>query len=254
MTSDQLNVSRNAITLQDTRTDFDILLPDPSLESWDLDLTRTPTRPSKRGGRPADSGAGAHTARTADITLPQIDYGTYDDAFDVLSGGGIASQDFDPDGGLDLGLELDGDAPVGGRVDEQGRPVDENGDPVEAPGEDSLSIGVGRDAPSEAGRPSLGSILGLGAEGDITMHSEKEGGSAREGSMALPDFGLGQEEGLGGLDLGLEQDEGLDIGLEAEAPPAEAMDVDPQGAEGVGMGQRRKFVLEYLALLVFIRC
>ncbi len=32
MTSDQLNISRNAITLPDIRTDLDILLPDQDME------------------------------------------------------------------------------------------------------------------------------------------------------------------------------------------------------------------------------
>ncbi|TKY85703.1 hypothetical protein EX895_005243 [Sporisorium graminicola] len=208
MTSDQLNVSRNAITLPDIRTDLDILLPDQAMNDYDIDFEKLAARKAKKL---ADNPT-AYTARAADITLPTVDYSAFDDTFDVSSGiDGIASQDFDPDGGLDLGLE--DDLPeIGGRRNEAGQLVDENGDPL--PADDSLSIGVGRDAPSEAGRQSVASMLNLGMDNDITLGSA---GGSQAPSVGMPDFDLGGD----GLDLGLDN-EGLDLGLDAP------MDLDRQ--------------------------
>ncbi|EPQ30467.1 uncharacterized protein PFL1_01993 [Pseudozyma flocculosa PF-1] len=216
MTSDQLNISRNAITLQDTRTDLDILLPDPALENWSIDFSRTAAKKAK--SRSGTDGGSSHVARAADITLPHVDYTTFDDTFDISSGiDGIASQDFDPDGGLDLGLEDDLPEATTMRRDELGRLVDENGDPIAGGIEDdSLSIGVGRDAPSETGRQSVASMLNLGKDGELQLGSEL-GGSVRAPSIGLPDFDMGGD----GLDLGLD-DGGLDLGLDGPEP----MDVD----------------------------
>ncbi|EST05597.1 Rad21/Rec8-like protein, N-terminal [Kalmanozyma brasiliensis GHG001] len=208
MTSDQLNISRNAITLPDIRTDLDILLPDQAMNDYDIDFEKLAAKKAKKL---ADNPT-AYTARAADITLPTVDYSAFDDAFDVSSGiDGIHSQDFDPDGGLDLGLE--DDLPdVEGRRNEAGQLVDENGDPL--PEDDSLSIGVGRDAPSEAGRQSVASMLNLGMDNDITLGSA---GGSQAPSIGMPDFDLGGD----GLDLGL-GDDGLDLGLDAP------MDLDRQ--------------------------
>nr|WJN25001.1 double-stranded break repair protein [Pseudozyma pruni] len=201
MTSDQLNISRNAITLPDIRTDLDILLPDQALNDYDIDFEKLAAKKAKK----LSDNPTAYTARAADITLPTVDYSAFDDAFDVSSGiDGIHSQDFDPDGGLDLGLE--DDLPeVEGRRNEAGQLVDENGDPL--PEDDSLSIGVGRDAPSEAGRQSVASMLNLGMDNDITLGSA---GGSQAPSVGMPDFDLGAD----GLDLGLDND-GLDLGLDA---------------------------------------
>ncbi|SJX62802.1 related to Double-strand-break repair protein rad21 [Sporisorium reilianum f. sp. reilianum] len=208
MTSDQLNISRNAITLPDIRTDLDILLPDQAMNDYDIDFEKLAAKKAKKL---ADNPT-AYTARAADITLPTVDYSAFDDTFDVSSGtDGIASQDFDPDGGLDLGLE--DDLPeVEGRRNDAGQLVDENGDPL--PEDDSLSIGVGRDAPSEAGRQSVASMLNLGMDNDITLGSA---GGSQAPSVGMPDFDLGGD----GLDLGLDND-GLDLGLDAP------MDLDRQ--------------------------
>ncbi|PWZ02374.1 hypothetical protein BCV70DRAFT_198657 [Testicularia cyperi] len=203
MTSDQLNISRNAITLPDLRTDLDILMPDHAMTDFDIDFEKV----AQKKTRKATDSATAHTARAADITLQHVDYGAFDDTFDISSGvDGIASQDFDPDGGLDLGLEDDlPEVEVEGRRNEVGQLVDENGDPL--PEDDSMSIGVGRDAPSEAGRQSVASMLNLGLEGDMTLGSA---GGSQAPSVGVPDFDLGGE----GLDLGLDND-GLDLGLDA---------------------------------------
>lgn len=208
MTSDQLNISRNAITLPDIRTDLDILLPDQAMNDYDIDFEKLAAKKAKKL---ADNPT-AYTARAADITLPTVDYSAFDDTFDVSSGiDGIASQDFDPNGGLDLGLE--DDLPeVEGLRNEAGQLVDENGDPL--PEDDSLSIGVGRDAPSEAGRQSVASMLNLGMDIDITHGSA---GGSQAPSVGMPDFDFGGDA----LDLGLDND-GLDLGLDAP------MDIDRQ--------------------------
>ncbi|SPO25332.1 related to Double-strand-break repair protein rad21 [Ustilago trichophora] len=208
MTSDQLNISRNAITLPDIRTDLDILLPDQAINDFDIDFEKLAAKKAKKlAVNPT-----AYTARAADITLPTVDYSAFDDTFDVSSGiDGIASQDFDPDGGLDLGLE-DDFPEVEGLRNEAGQLVDQNGDPL--PEDDSLSIGVGRDAPSEAGRQSVASMLNLGLDNDIT-HGSAAGSQAP--SVGMPDFDFGGDA----LDLGLDND-GLDLGLDAP------MDVDRQ--------------------------
>lgn len=206
MTSDQLTVSANTITLPSAQTDINVMLPDAGFENWDAELRRATgadRTPSRNRGRsssstPGPSGGRSHLARQSDITLPQTRYDTYDDSqsMDLLSSGmGIASGEFDPDGGgLDLGLNLFGDDNMFGetsgagagageeqRRDAEGRPVDADGNVIE--GDDTSSIGVGRDAPSEAGAPSIGSMLGpvdvsmdigadmfdFGAGGDMDM-------------------------------------------------------------------------------------
>nr|DBA11374.1 TPA_inf: RAD21 [Pseudozyma tsukubaensis] len=208
MTSDQLNISRNAITLPDIRTDLDILLPDQAMNDYEVDFEKLAAKKAKK----LNDNPTAHTARAADITLPTVDYSAFDDTFDISSGiDGIASQDFDPDGGLDLGLE-DDFPEVEGLRNDAGQLVDENGDPL--PEDDSLSIGVGRDAPSEAGRQSVASMLNLGMDNDITLGSA---GGSQAPSVGMPDFDLGGD----GLDLGLDND-GLDLGLDAP------MDIDRQ--------------------------
>lgn len=167
MTSDQLHVPTNQITLPSAQTDISIMLPTAGLEDWDAELQRRASRtPSRaRGTRSSATPGASHLARHADITLPRAQYDTsaYEDidSMDFLSQGmGIASGDFDPDGGLDLGLDLLGDdvaaAPVQ-RRDSQGRIVDENGDVIDDR-DDLSSIGVGRDAPADERERSLGSL------------------------------------------------------------------------------------------------
>lgn len=203
MTSDQLHISRNAITLPDVRTDLDILLPDQAMNDYEVDFEKLAAKKAKKL---AESQT-AYTARAADITLPSVEYSAFDDTFDVSSGiDGIASQDFDPDGGLDLGLE-DDFPEVEGRRNEAGQLVDENGDVI--PADDSLSVGVGRDAPSEAGRQSVASMLNLG---DITLGSA---GGSQAPSVGMPEFDLGGE----GLDLGLE--EPMDLERHVTPPPGD---------------------------------
>lgn len=168
MTSDQLHISTNQITLPTAQTDINVLLPDVGLENWDAELHRRASRtPSKaRGVRSSATPCSSrgHLARQSDITLPQahFDTGAYEDAesFDLLSGGmGIASGDFDPDGGLDLGLDVLGDDQVLviQRRDSQGRLLDENGDVIEGP-DDLSSIGIGRDAEGGERRSSMVSM------------------------------------------------------------------------------------------------
>ncbi|KDN53097.1 hypothetical protein K437DRAFT_271885 [Tilletiaria anomala UBC 951] len=176
----QLTASKAAITMPDMRTEFDLMLPDPFLQNWDLELELNAPQAAgqqsrkDRDGTPVSSGRGAHTAKESDITLPRNDFGIYDDDLGMgagygFLGDGINSQDFDPDGGaLDLGLDLD-DAHPSQLKDAEGRLVDADGVPVREDSagfiDDSLSIGVGRDAAPMAKR-SLGSLLGVGSEND----------------------------------------------------------------------------------------
>lgn len=201
MTSDQLLMSSNAITVPAAQTDIGLLLPDAGLENWDAELrkrsdSRTPGR-QRRSSSTTPGGARDHLARASDITLPQAQYDTYDDtdSFDLLSSGmGIASGEFDPDGGLDLGLDLLGDDDeLGGapaeRRDDQGRLLDADGNVIGSEDRDDLSsIGVGRDAASDFGgrQPSI-----LGGHDDITMDLGADG----------IDFGMGAGDDIT-MDLG----------------------------------------------------
>ncbi|CAO1613449.1 unnamed protein product [Sympodiomycopsis kandeliae] len=199
MTSDQLAVNANTITLPQAQTDIGILLPDAGMENWDAELrkrgdSRTPSRQRRSSSANTPGGGKAHIARASDITLSQTSYDAYDDQdpYDVASSGmGIASGEFDPDGGLDLGLDLFGDnddgLQAGGqasseRRDTEGRLLDADGNVIGSEDRDDLSsIGVGRDAGSEMGgrQPSI-----LGGDADITM-----GDFGGDGV----DFGLGDD-------------------------------------------------------------
>lgn len=178
LTTNQLTVSRAAITMPETRTEFDLRLPDPFMQNWDMEIDFDDTAANLRGDRDATPGSsgvgrGAHTAKEADITLPHNNFGLYDDDFgidagyDYLMGDGIDSHDYDPDGGaLDLGLDVGDEPPRAERRDVRGRAFDANGDPVAdhtGDMDDSMSIGVGRDAAPMRDR-SLGSLLGFGSD------------------------------------------------------------------------------------------
>lgn len=187
MTSDALSVPRSAITLGATLTDFDMGFPDVGLEDWDADggagRSGTPLRTGSASKRRApDSSGNTHLARQQDITLNRIiDDG---DAWDAAETG-IASGDFE-DGGLDLGLELDDDA-LAAREAGQLR-----GDEMEV--DDSLSVGVGRDAAgSDVGGRSVGSLLGLGGEANDTF-----GAGQRDSLGPMPDFDDGGFDFFGG--------------------------------------------------------
>lgn len=193
MTSDQLAVSSNAITLPAAQTDIGILLPDAGLENWDAELqqrgsSRTPSR-QRRSSSLTPGGGKAHIARASDITLPQAQYEAYEDDDLMSSGMGIAAGQFDPDGsGLDLGLDLLGDDE---RRDSEGRLLDDDGNLSER--DDLSSIGVGRDASSEVGGPRQSSVLG--AHDDITMDLGGDGvdfgfGAGDDTMMSL---GMGAE-------------------------------------------------------------
>ncbi|PWN98177.1 hypothetical protein FA09DRAFT_343246 [Tilletiopsis washingtonensis] len=186
MTSDALHVPRSAITLGATLTDFDMGFPDAGLEDWDADggagRSGTPLRTGSASKRRApDSSGNTHLARQQDITLNRIiDDG---DAWDAAETG-IASGDFE-DGGLDLGLELDDDALA---AREAGLL---RGDEMEV--DDSLSVGVGRDAAgSDVGGRSVGSLLGLGGEANDT------GAGQRDSLGPMPDFDDGGFDFFGG--------------------------------------------------------
>ncbi|PWN38773.1 hypothetical protein IE81DRAFT_369597 [Ceraceosorus guamensis] len=223
MTTDNLNASRNAITLQPTMTEFDMYAPDVGLEDWDLETGRGGTpRPhgSKRPGSGAQSGS-THLARAQDITLPRLlDESYEDDAAWDMTQTGIASADFE-DGGLDLGLELDDD-----EAERRGF--------GEGPGaaDDSLSVGIGRDAAgSEVGARSVGSLLGLGAEGDETL------GVGRDSLGPLPDYDDGGFDFLDGGDS-------LARGSEAPAITDDTVDMTPRTAAKIREAAERRLAEE----------
>lgn len=235
MTSDQLAVSSNTITLPQAQTDIGILLPDGGLENWDADLrkrgdSRTPSR-QRRSTSSTPGGGREHTARISDITLPQSQWDSYDDhdSFDLLSSGaGIASGEFDPDGSLDLGLDLfgDGDAPAAppkpSRRDSQGRLLDADGNVVGSEDRDDLSsIGVGRDAGSEVGgrQPSI-----LGGRDDITMDLGGDDGF---------DFGLDAGGGIG-------DDTMMSLGGPAADRSLQLEDMTPRTKEKVEEAARKQ--------------
>lgn len=212
MTSDQLAISSNTITIPNAQTDINIMLPDVGLENWDADLhvraASTPSR-QRRSTSGTPGGGRGHLARQSDITLPQAQYDIDDDAasLDLLSSGmGIASGEFDPDGGLDLGLDLfgEGDATAASRQrrDSAGRLVNADGDPIDR--DDLSSLGAGRDAAgSDAGRPSVGDILGAT---DVTRDESGFDFGADDGGLDLTAAGLD----VSASDIAAEQSLSLD--------------------------------------------
>ncbi|KAL4249516.1 rad21 family protein [Abortiporus biennis] len=193
MTAEQLEVNQNAITLQGNNLDLDALLPDIN---WDIDFEARPMQPG-----------GQHIARQADITLANADEFQFDfdehGGFDTLGpSDGIGSQDFE----IDLGIDVD--APV--EAAEEGSRHEED---------DSMSIGVGRDAaPMRGARESIGShLLGPG-EHDMDIFSVR----SREASE--------QPFHDDNLDFGdmMDIDLNLDKAIEEEMQPAPAAEqVEP---------------------------
>ncbi|THU95366.1 hypothetical protein K435DRAFT_779041 [Dendrothele bispora CBS 962.96] len=181
MTEEQLVANKNAITIQATAFDLDLLMPDPN---WLNDLEERPVQSH-----------GQHQAHIDDITLRPTDtFEPFDypqDNFDLGPSDGIGSQDF-----LDLGLDF-GDGPV---QDEE-----QNQDSMSVDG----SVGVGRDAGAH-----LDSIdaqfmdQDLGNDLDMLSHksmsrepSEHPFGADMNvdvpdfGGIDLGDFGIGFEDG-----------------------------------------------------------
>jgi cohesin complex subunit SCC1 len=163
-----MQTSRSAITLADQPTVLDPSLPDPAFEGWDVDSV---AGGGSRSQTPRSFRSQSYTARPEDITLQRYLGQAQDDGLDRF---------FDPDAGVDLGLEEAVGSNAIVRRDSQGREVDADGDVIEG---DGSSIGVGRDAASQAGRQSLNL-------GDLT---DDFGG---------PGFDTAMD---GGLDLGLEE-------------------------------------------------
>ncbi|KAG1808330.1 Rec8 like protein-domain-containing protein [Suillus variegatus] len=173
MTEDQLAVNRNAITLQSSNLDLDVLLPDIN---WDIDFEDRIAEPQ-----------GHHVARQADITLQTADDLQFDlddpgYGFDLGPSDGIGSQDF---GELDLGLDF-GDGPVS--------VIDG-------------SVEVGRDAPTpRSARESLDSrMMGQGGEGeDFFSNRSREPSEHPFGADMDVDMGFGPDMGNMDIDLGID--------------------------------------------------
>lgn len=184
VTTEALNVPRNTITLATALTDFDMGAGEAALDNWELPnetsgvgSRATPARQGSVPRRRGPESGSSHLARAQDITLPRLhDDGGFDDAA-YMTEGGIASGDFDDAGELDLGL-LGDDAPMPGFGDEGAL-------------DDSMSIGVGRDAAgSDIGGRSVGSMLGL-----------KDNVPRADSLGPMPDYDDG---GFDDFDLGLD--------------------------------------------------
>ncbi|KZT66397.1 hypothetical protein DAEQUDRAFT_715099 [Daedalea quercina L-15889] len=189
MTEDQLAVNRNAITLQGNQLDLDALIPDIN---WDMDFDDQIVQPG-----------GQHIAKAADITLAtaedyQFDFDDPGYGFDLGPSDGIGSQDYEP-----LGIDF-GEGTV--EAEEKRSEVDD----------DSMSVGVGRDAArSVSGRESLDAqFFGRpGADIDLASVRSREA-SARPFDDIDMDFG-------GDIDLGISFDP-------MPLPAPEPMQVDDQ--------------------------
>ncbi|KAL9933179.1 hypothetical protein V8E36_007897 [Tilletia maclaganii] len=131
LTSDQLTAPRHTITLQPTRTEFDLLMPNQLLQAWNVDpylLKPRPGDPASAADRarsrsgsatPALSlvgGSRAHSLRPSERAFAQGNFGfgafaenesdfgldSYDFGDDASAGGGAAAG-----GGFDLGMDDD---------------------------------------------------------------------------------------------------------------------------------------------------
>ncbi|KAJ6593844.1 Rec8 like protein-domain-containing protein [Mycena capillaripes] len=167
MTEDQLAVNKNAITLQGTALDIDLLLPDLN---WDADFVDRPL--------PTHGHHQAHvddiTLRTAADTFENFDF---NDPFDIGPSDGIGSQDF-----LDIGLNWDPEKPSEN---------DEN-DNMSVDG----SVGVGRDLPV-VDESLDAQFMPNNGDMDIDVfssHSKSRGGSEHpfngDMNIDMPDFDL----------------------------------------------------------------
>ncbi|EIN11635.1 hypothetical protein PUNSTDRAFT_111715 [Punctularia strigosozonata HHB-11173 SS5] len=178
MTDREMEVNKNAITLQGDGFDIDLVLPDLN---WDLDLDE------QFAPKPTNQ---QHVARKADITLAsaddlQFEFSDGGLGFDLGPSDGIGSNDFE----VDLGISFEDDE--------------------ERRSEDADSIEVGRDAAVGRGpRESFGSEL-LGkpdVDMDDLMSNRSRAPSEHPFGNDFGDFGFAPGEQMD-LDLGLTFDE-----------------------------------------------
>lgn len=195
MTEDQLAVNRNAITLQGNQLDLDALIPDIN---WDMDFDDQIVQPG-----------GQHIAKAADITLAtaadyQFDFDDPGYGFDLGPSDGIGSQDYEPLG-IDFGEGT-------GAAEERRSEVED----------DSMSVGVGRDAArSLSGRESMDRQFFGGPAADIDIASVRSRApSARPFDDIDMDFGAD-------IDLGISFDP-MPLPVPEPGPEAEPMQVDDQ--------------------------
>lgn len=169
--------SRSAITLPAREAALGAALPDPAFEGWDVNSVAGSAAAQHTTSTPRSHN---YTARPEDITLQRYLGQADEERFAAWGTGDF----FDPDASVDLNL-VAGEAGLQ-RRDSEGREVDANGDPIDDL--DTSSIGVAREAPQAAGRPSLniGDMSGLD-------------------SFGADDFAFGEAGTEGGLDLGLEE-------------------------------------------------
>ncbi|KAK0559862.1 sister chromatid cohesion protein 1 [Tilletia horrida] len=211
LTSDQLIAPKNTITLQPNRTEFDLLMPDRLWQAWNVDpylqkslqggnLDPNRARSRSRSATPAR----ALSLRPSERAFAQGGFGIFTEN---QSDFGLDSQDYENSAALDLGMDEDIAAAERSRTTNRrslpnaprergistglGLGADR---PRMGSVDDSLSIGVGRDAAPDAGMASFGSMLG---------------GDYRDGNI---DFGFEDQPDLG-LSFGGDDMPDLDLGF-----------------------------------------
>ncbi|KAK0541594.1 sister chromatid cohesion protein 1 [Tilletia horrida] len=255
LTSDQLTAPRHTITLQPTRTEFDLLMPNELLQAWNVNPYQQKAAPSGNAEPNASASADARARSRSRSTTPgpgralslrpaerAFAQGAYGGAFaENASDFGLDSYEYDDAALLDLGMDDDIEAAERARV----LPRRSTGLPRERGistgagagaglgganvssgrglGDDSLDVGVGRDAVPEAGMASLGSMM-LGG---------LDGGAAGAG-LGFDDAPLDMGFDFGGddmpeLDLGF-GDAGNDAGLNSFGMPGDNSSDAPRPA------------------------
>lgn len=190
-------------------------------------LFRTPSSHLTRYYRDADfedrpQPQGQHVARMADITLAsandvQLDFDDPGYGFDL--DGGIGSQDYD----LDLGIDF-GDGPTAGDA-ERTRTEDE-----------TMSVEVGRDAaPPRSARESLDSHLLRRDGADLDVLSVRSREMSEHPFGADVDMDFGPDLGPMDIDLGLDFGDGV--------PPEERAKSKSRGCESLVLLALRHGVL-----------
>ncbi|CAD6888368.1 unnamed protein product [Tilletia controversa] len=222
LTSDQLTAPRHTITLQPTRTEFDLMMPNQLLQAWNVDPYLQKPLPGSGHASAVDRArsrsrsatpARAFGMRPSERAHAQGAFGVF---AENDSDFGLDSQDYNDSALLDLGMGDDIAAAERSRLAATARrsvpgaprergistggPSSLRHSSVGSEIDDSFGVGVGRDAAPDAGMDSLGSALGNLDDG--------MGGFGLDANMDMGfDFGA---DDMPNLDLGFGPDLGLD--------------------------------------------
>lgn len=171
LTRDQLHLAKSAITLPDTLSLADLLMPEPAMHAWSVpEVSVSHSR---------------HSARAADITLPESHYASLDEDIPLDRDQLLADQlpELDTSGHFDLGLEYDTSSAPTPKRQREWRPrtserksVTQDGSShrnlpgdVSVGADDSFaSVGVGRDA-STALPSAADHVRALVGDVDLSM-------------------------------------------------------------------------------------